>query len=83
MLPLGLYAKHEAELLRERPGCAEDVAKTKSFDLLARDPDAKLIISCKFHIMLISLSSRHIVLKSLADLRSSWGNRLDATSNFT
>lgn len=46
-MPLGLYAKHESEMLQESSGCAEDVTKTKAFELLVRDPEARLIINCK------------------------------------
>jgi hypothetical protein len=31
VMPLGLYAKHEAELLREPSGFAEDITRTKPF----------------------------------------------------
>jgi len=47
VMPLGLYAKHEAEILQQAPGCAEDVTKTTAFQLLRDDPDSKLIIN--FH----------------------------------
>jgi abhydrolase domain-containing protein 12 len=47
VIPLGLYAKHEAELLQQAPGLAEDITKTKGFKLLRDDPDSKLIINCK------------------------------------
>jgi abhydrolase domain-containing protein 12 len=45
-MPLGLYAKHESEIIRQPPGCAEDITKTKAFRLLRDDPDARLIINC-------------------------------------
>jgi hypothetical protein len=47
VMPLGLYAKHEAEILHQPSGCAEDVTKTKAFKLLRDDPDSRLIINCK------------------------------------
>ncbi|KFZ04344.1 hypothetical protein V502_10221 [Pseudogymnoascus sp. VKM F-4520 (FW-2644)] len=47
VMPLGLYAKHEEEILKQPSGLAEDITKTKSFDLLTTDPQARLIIS--FH----------------------------------
>jgi hypothetical protein len=49
VLPLGLYAKHESELLQEPSGCAEDITKTKGFRLLADDPSSLLIINCKHY----------------------------------
>lgn len=47
VLPLGLYAKHETELLRQPSGCAEDITKSLAFQLLRDEPDSKLIIN--FH----------------------------------
>jgi len=47
VMPLGLYAKHESEILQQPPGCAEDITKTKAFQLLRDDPDSRLIIN--FH----------------------------------
>jgi abhydrolase domain-containing protein 12 len=47
VMPLGLYAKHEAEMLREPSGCAEDITKTRAFELLTKSPETKLIINCK------------------------------------
>ncbi|EKD21807.1 Glycylpeptide N-tetradecanoyltransferase [Drepanopeziza brunnea f. sp. 'multigermtubi' MB_m1] len=49
VMPLGLYAKHEYEILQQPSGCAEDITKTKAFQLLKNDPDARLIINCKYH----------------------------------
>jgi hypothetical protein len=46
VLPLGLYAQHEAELIIQAPGVAGDIAKTKAFQLLRDDPNSKLVISC-------------------------------------
>ena len=48
VVPLGLYAKHEKALLSEPSGCAEDITSTKAFELLTKDPDARLIINCKY-----------------------------------
>lgn len=49
VLPLGLYAKHEAELLVRPSGIAEDITTTKAFRLLRDDPDARLIINCWYN----------------------------------
>jgi hypothetical protein len=46
-MPLGLYAKHESEILQQPSGCAEDITKTKAFRLLRDDPESRLIINCK------------------------------------
>lgn len=48
VLPLGLYAKHENELLNQSPGFAEDVTNTTAFQLLRNDPESKLVISCTY-----------------------------------
>ena len=50
-MPLGLYAKHESEILQQPSGCAEDITKTKALQLLKNDPDARLIINCKYSIV--------------------------------
>jgi len=47
VMPLGLYAKHESEILQQPSGCVEDITKTKAFRLLAEDEEARLIIN--FH----------------------------------
>jgi abhydrolase domain-containing protein 12 len=47
VMPLGLYSKHEVDIIQQPSGCAEDITKTKAFDLLANDPEARLIISCE------------------------------------
>ncbi|KAJ8070632.1 hypothetical protein OCU04_001003 [Sclerotinia nivalis] len=46
-MPLGLYAKHESEILRQPSGFVDDISLTKGFELLRGDPDARLIIN--FH----------------------------------
>lgn len=46
VLPLGLYAKHEADILKQASGIAEDITTTKAFRLLRDDPEALLIINC-------------------------------------
>lgn len=47
VMPLGLYAKHESEIVLQPPGCADDITKTKAFQLLRDDPDSRLIINCE------------------------------------
>jgi hypothetical protein len=37
-------------MLAEPSGCAEDITKTKSFELLSNDPDSRLIINCGLQI---------------------------------
>ncbi|PBP16793.1 Glycylpeptide N-tetradecanoyltransferase [Diplocarpon rosae] len=54
VMPLGLYAKHEYEILQQPSGCAEDITNTKAFQLLKNDPDARLIINCKSLQLLVS-----------------------------
>lgn len=46
-MPLGMYAKHEADILREPSGCAEDITKTRAFKLMTESLKSKLIIYCK------------------------------------
>jgi hypothetical protein len=48
VMPLWQYAKHEAEIIQQTPGCADDVTKTKAFQLLRDDEDSKLIINCGY-----------------------------------
>ncbi|TVY55881.1 Monoacylglycerol lipase ABHD12 [Lachnellula suecica] len=47
VMPLGLYAKHESEILQQPSGFADDITQTKAFQLLRDDPDSRLIIN--FH----------------------------------
>jgi len=47
VLPIGLYARHESELLQQPSGHAEDVTRMKAFELLRQDPEARLVIN--FH----------------------------------
>ena len=48
VMPLGLYAKHELEILEQPSGCVEDITKTLALKLLRDDPEARLIINCEF-----------------------------------
>ncbi|TAQ90823.1 hypothetical protein B7494_g852 [Chlorociboria aeruginascens] len=45
VMPLGLYAKHESEILQQPSGCAEDITTMKTFQLLRDDPESRLIIN--------------------------------------
>ncbi|KAB2569073.1 Protein bem46 [Lasiodiplodia theobromae] len=48
VLPLNVYEEHESELSQEPSGSPDgDFTKTKAFELLANDPDARLILN--FH----------------------------------
>ncbi|OJD36825.1 alpha beta-hydrolase [Diplodia corticola] len=48
VLPLNVYEKHESELLEQPSGSPDgDFTQTKAFELLANDPDARLVIN--FH----------------------------------
>lgn len=71
IMPLGLYAKHESEILKQPSGFVNDISLTKGFDLLRGDPDARLIINCK------SSLSMDIMPRSHANYESSRG-----TNNF-
>lgn len=48
ILPLPLYAQHEATLSAQPGGFCEDITATENFRLLRDDPNAKLIISCTY-----------------------------------
>ncbi|TEY54691.1 hypothetical protein BOTCAL_0239g00130 [Botryotinia calthae] len=52
IMPLGLYAKHESEILKRPSGFVDDISHTKGFELLRDDPNARLIINsdCKTDI---------------------------------
>lgn len=47
-MPLGLYAKHESEILQQPSGLADDITQTTAFRLLRDDPDSRLIINCEY-----------------------------------
>ncbi|KAL0262597.1 hypothetical protein SLS55_001565 [Diplodia seriata] len=48
VLPLNVYEKHESELQQQPSGSPDgDFTQTKAFELLANDPDARLVIN--FH----------------------------------
>lgn len=44
ILPLGLYRKHETELIAEPAGSVSDITPRLSFKLLREDPEARLVI---------------------------------------
>ena len=43
--------KHEESLSKPEPGFCKDFTTTEAFKLLADDPDAKLVLSCKFSLL--------------------------------
>ena len=47
MVPLAVYARHEASLLDEPTGLAADIQQSLAFDLLTQDPSSRLVISCE------------------------------------
>lgn len=47
ILPLGVYAKHEASLLEETSAAARNYTNTKAFKLLTKDPESRLVINCE------------------------------------
>ncbi|ESZ97234.1 hypothetical protein SBOR_2357 [Sclerotinia borealis F-4128] len=47
VMPLGLYVKHESEILKQPSGFVDDISLTRGFELLRDDSDARLIIN--FH----------------------------------
>ena len=47
ILPLRTYLKHEEALQSDPAALASDITKTKSFDILRDDPNARVVISCK------------------------------------
>lgn len=46
VLPLSLYAQHEAEILAQPPGPVSDLRETAGYKLLASDPESRLVINC-------------------------------------
>ncbi|KAH8898912.1 abhydrolase domain-containing protein 12 [Thozetella sp. PMI_491] len=44
ILPLGIYHRHEDQLIKEPPGLALDITSRLSFKLLRDDPDALLVL---------------------------------------
>ncbi|KFY03369.1 hypothetical protein O988_01528 [Pseudogymnoascus sp. VKM F-3808] len=67
VMPLGLYAKHEEEMLQQPSGLAEDITKTKAFDLLTADPQARLIISFHGNGGTVSQGWRPEIYRTLSD----------------
>ncbi|PVH84071.1 alpha/beta-hydrolase [Cadophora sp. DSE1049] len=67
VMPLGLYAKHEYEILKRPSGCAEDITKTKAFQLLKNDPDARLIINFHGNAGTVAQGWRTDSYRSLSD----------------
>jgi hypothetical protein len=49
LLPLHLCREHEEELNANEPsGPAEDYTRTPAFKFLANDPDARVVVNCKY-----------------------------------
>lgn len=48
IMPLPLYLQHEAAVATQKIGLCNNFTQTESFRLLANDPEARLIISCKY-----------------------------------
>ena len=46
VLPIGVYAKHEAALVDQVSPPVEDVRETLNFKLLFQDPESRLVIFC-------------------------------------
>lgn len=48
VLPLNVYEKHEPDLALAASGSPDgDFTQTQAFQLLAKDPKARLVINCK------------------------------------
>ncbi|KAE9366681.1 alpha/beta-hydrolase [Stipitochalara longipes BDJ] len=67
VMPLGLYAKHESEILQQPSGCAEDITKTKAFRLLRDDLDSRLIINFHGNAGTVSQAWRTDSYRALSD----------------
>ncbi|RDL31158.1 Glycylpeptide N-tetradecanoyltransferase [Venustampulla echinocandica] len=67
VMPLGLYAKHEAEILRQPSGCAEDITQTKAFRLLQDDPESRLVINFHGNAGTVAQGWRTDSYRALAD----------------
>ena len=53
VLPIGLYAKREEELLAEATWLPDDITERKGFQLLVDDPESKLVILCMYIVLLL------------------------------
>ena len=49
IVPIGLYAHNDMALLEGPTGPAANATHTPAFTILKRDPNARLVISCKCH----------------------------------
>ncbi|CAG8960407.1 hypothetical protein HYFRA_00008125 [Hymenoscyphus fraxineus] len=65
VMPLGLYAKHEAAILSQPSG--EDITRTKAFQLLRDDPDSRLIINFHGNAGTVAQGWRTDSYRSLSD----------------
>lgn len=48
VLPLGLYKEHRETLVNHEAGLITDPLKSENIKLLQNDPEARLIIHCKY-----------------------------------
>lgn len=67
IMPLGLYAQHDAAMRAQPSGIAEDITKTKAFKLLTEDPQARLIISFHGNAGSVAQGWRPDIYRSLSD----------------
>lgn len=79
VLPLGLYAKHEAEILQQKHGLGEDITTTIGFRLLA-DPEARLIINFHGNAGTVAQGRQHL-RGSISRLVDSWVETLFQEEN--
>ncbi|KAL2144903.1 hypothetical protein VTI28DRAFT_8364 [Corynascus sepedonium] len=70
ILPLSLYAQHEAKLSSQPGGISPDITATENFRLLRDDPTAKLIISFHGNAAQLTQGRRPAHYHSLTSLHS-------------
>lgn len=49
ILPLPLYSQHETQLSAQPSGFSSNIEESLNFKLLSEDPNARLVLYCKFH----------------------------------
>ena len=47
IIPLGVYAKHEAEIVNGKRSFLEDIKDTVGFRLLTEDPESRVVVTRK------------------------------------
>ncbi|KAH8669625.1 Alpha/Beta hydrolase protein [Tricladium varicosporioides] len=67
VMPLGLYAKHESEILKQPSGCAEDISRMTTFRLLRDTPNSLLIINFHGNAGTVAQGWRTDSYRSLSD----------------